>query len=146
MAEFSDELRSKFLRARSAEEAAELLKADGQAEVDAARVWDELTRRREADGLTLSPDELEAVSGGYDRDWLTEGCAATVQYGSWCGSNDNCIFFSVTYEHAQSQYTCPYCKIRLYHDKDLVDADLGEGRSYNKTTYKCKNCGHTECH
>ena len=146
MAEFSDELKAKLLRAQSAEEAAELLKADGQAEADAARVWDELTRKREADGRALSPDELEAVSGGYDRNWLTEGCAATVQYGSWCGSNDRCIFFSVTYEHELSQYICPYCKIHMYHDKDIIDADLGVGREWSVSSYKCKKCGHTERH
>ena len=30
----------------------------------------------EKDGTDLSTDELEAVSGGADRDWLTDGCAA----------------------------------------------------------------------
>ena len=136
MAEISDELKAKLLRAQSAGEAAELLKADGQDETQAERLWDELTRRREADGRTLSLDELEAVSGGEKRDWATEGCAATVRPNSWCGSNDACIRFSVIYDNEPESTECPVCGTYLYiystYPKALV------------TTYKCRNCGYTK--
>ena len=50
-----------------------------------------------AEDAELSAEELEAVAGGADRDWLTDGCAATVEPGSWCGSNDWGFIWSVTY-------------------------------------------------
>ena len=49
---------------------------------------EEPAKRRAQDGKELSLDELETVSGGEDRNWLKEGCAATVEAGSWCGRVD----------------------------------------------------------
>ena len=57
----------------------------------------------------LSLDELEAVSGGADRDWLTEGCAnlTTTSY-CWTGL-DYCDLWDVTYTHEPFAYPCRYC-------------------------------------
>ena len=66
MKKFTDELREKLLTAGSAEELAELLKADGQ-EVepdDVEKLWAEVTKNRQKDDRKLSVDELDAVSGG----------------------------------------------------------------------------------
>ena len=84
---------NKLLAAQSAEEAAAIAKAAGQeiAPEDIPHLWDEIGRRRERTDKTLSPDELEAVSGGdADRDWLEDGCAASVEPNSWCWTNDMC--------------------------------------------------------
>ena len=85
----SDEQKNRLLQARSAEEVAALLREAGVDVQLAERLWAELTHKREADSEELSPDELEAVSGGADRDWLKDGCAATVEPYSWCKSNDH---------------------------------------------------------
>ena len=103
MLNITNELKKKLLAAKSAEEAAELVKTAGQeiTAEDAEKLWKEIEARRERDGRELSPDELEAVSGGdADRDWLEDGCAATVEPGSDCYfSNDFCNWVYVTYAH-----------------------------------------------
>ena len=101
MLNITNELKGKLLAAKSAEEAAALLKAQGQeiTAEDAAQLWQEITKRREQDSTELSPDEMEAVSGGADRDWETDGCAATVEPGSHCSSDDWCSIWDVTYSN-----------------------------------------------
>ena len=133
MLNITNELKAKLLAAESAEEVTELLKADGQEtppEV-AARLWEEIKKARKQDGKELSLDELEAISGGgSDRDWPTDGCAATVEPLSWCDSNDSCIYWDVRYTHAPYTHTCPKCGAFMYVDF-----------SYLRKYYKCKYCG-----
>ena len=64
-------------------------------------------------GQELSPDEMEAASGGgkdgckdmmstcesYHFRSRSAGCAATVEDGSWCDSNDACVAFAVRYKN-----------------------------------------------
>ena len=90
----SDELKVKIKTAHNAQEVAGLLRDAGADESIAEQVWQEIIRHR--DDKELSLDELDAVSGGEDRDWVADGCAATVNYGSWCGSNDMCYWIDVT--------------------------------------------------
>lgn len=129
----TDELRAKLLTAQSAEEVTELAKADGQkiTPEDAARIWEEIEARRKY-SRKLSLDELEAVSGGKDRDWPTDGCAATVEPGSHCGSNDACWRFDVTYDHMPEK-VCEKCGGYMY---------AGNG-VYSTNGYICKNCKQT---
>ena len=47
----------------------------------------------------LSKEELDAVSGGADRNYKKQGCATTVEFGSHCWSNDQCAFVSVIYDN-----------------------------------------------
>ena len=88
----TNELKAKLLAAQSAEEAAELLKANGQeaGPDDVEKLWTEITKHREQEGKELSPDELGAVAGGAirNRDYLKEGCAATVEPHSTCWGTD----------------------------------------------------------
>ena len=73
MLNITKELKAKLLAAKSEEEVTELLKADGQEtppEV-AARLWEEIKKGKAQDGRELSLDELDAVSGGADRNWVT---------------------------------------------------------------------------
>lgn len=78
--EINEELKSRLRKAQSAEEAFALLKEKGADAPLAERIWNEIRAGREDKQLSL--DELESVSGGSDRDWAKDGCAATVEYGS----------------------------------------------------------------
>jgi len=131
----TNELKAKLLAVRSAGEAATLLKDAGVDAPMAERLWTELKHKREANGKELSPEELEAISGGADRDWLTDGCAATVEPGSWCGSNDACWYWDVEYAHEPKEI-CPKCGGYLY----LEYRHTGLGSMMNH--YKCNNCGY----
>ena len=134
----TNELKSKLLAAQSAEEVAALVKADGQeiTAEDAGHLWEEIKKCREQDGRQLSLDELESVSGGADRNWVTDGCAATVEYGSWCDSNDKCIVWDVTYEFQPTGHLCPNCGKNMYQQNTIY---LG-GDEY-EDQYRCKYCG-----
>ena len=114
--EMNEALKSRLLGAENAEQAADILKKAGQAATpeDIAHLWDEIGSYRK--DKALSPDELEAVSGGADRDWLEVGCAATVEPESWCDSNDYCVWCDVTYSHAPYTHTCPKCGAFMYVD------------------------------
>ena len=136
MLQLKNELKTKLLNAKNAEEAAALLKADGQeiTPEDAAQLWGEIEKQRELEGRELSMDELEAVGGGMeDRDFVEEGCAATVEPHSWCDSNDWCFLFSVVYTHNVIRY-CSICggkSYRIYPNRKMQWS-------------KCINCGYEE--
>lgn len=136
MLQLKNELKTKLLNAKNAEEAAALLKADGQeiTPEDAAQLWGEIEKQRELEGRELSMDELEAVGGGMeDRDFVEEGCAATVEPHSWCDSNDWCFLFSVVYTHNVIRY-CSICggkSYRIYPNRKMQWS-------------KCIDCGYEE--
>ena len=78
------------MKAASAEEIMEFVRAAGE-EITAEEAEHIFKKAQEKKAdKELSLDELDAVSGGEDRDWAADGCAATVEYGSWCRSNDMC--------------------------------------------------------
>ena len=138
MLNISNELKAKLLAAQGAEEAAALVKADGQeiTPEDAAHLWEEIKKGKEQDGRELSRDELEAVSGGADRNWVTGGRTGTVEYGSWCDSNDDCIVWDVTYDFQPTGHLCPNCGKNMYKQNTI---SLG-GDEY-EDQYRCKHCG-----
>ena len=133
MEDLTNELKAKLLAAKSAGETAELLREAGADEAQAERLWDEISARR--NDRELSPDELDAVSGGADRNWATEGCAATVEYGSWCGSDDRCVYFQVTYDYEPTSHLCPSCGRHMYLQGKYKRHDEYEEQ------YRCKFCG-----
>ena len=85
-------------------------------------------------GQEISDEELDAVSGGADRDWLKDGCSATVEPGSWCWSDDFCYTWDTTYDHDPCG-KCPKCGGIMYIDKNYGN------RMYME---KCKSCGYTK--
>ena len=124
----------KIRKAASAEEIAGLLRAQGEDEAYARRIWQERQGREDQE---LSLDELEVVSGGADRNWLTDSCAATVEAGSWCGTNDDCVWAYVTYDHSPYAKPCPQCGGQMYHEKTV------SGKRHNSIHYyKCLRCAH----
>ena len=92
-----EELKAKLSGARDIEEVEAILK--DYPELDAKAIIQEINDHRSSKSELLDLEELDAVSGGADRDWKTQGCAATCEYNSWCGSNDFCYCFDVTYDN-----------------------------------------------
>ena len=129
------ELRGKLIRAGNMEEVRAILGPNAKkAEID--RAWREIEAHRPADGLeTADDDELEAVSGGADRDWIEDGCSATVEDGSWCGSDDYCIWVDVTYSNYDP------CPKGGNHDwKKITKYEFNLPQYY----IQCKKCGELE--
>ena len=116
-----NEIKAKLANAKSLEEVKEIL--NGHADIDPERVWEEIERHRSNWSEKLDLNELDAVAGGA-RDYAKEGCAATVEVGSWCWSNDHCMHWDVTYVNLWS--VCP----------DLQPHEFVNG--------KCRRCGITE--
>ena len=135
-----EELKKKTAAAASSEEITEIFKDAGidLTEEQAA----ELLEKAKAHTLDkeLSAEELEAVSGGADRDWLKDGCAATVEPGSWCGSNDSCSIWDVTYDNEPSKHLCPKCGANLC----LEYVDYYTNPADDTYHYRCPKCGTTE--
>lgn len=131
-----EELKKKTLAAASAEEVMEILKAAGEeiTAEEAAQLFEKAQAGKT--GRELSLDELEAVSGGADRNWVTEGCAATVEYGSWCGSNDKCMVLDVTYDFQPTEHLCPNCGKNMYKQNTI-----SLGKNKHEDQYRCKYCG-----
>ena len=90
-------LKEKLEGVHSLDEVKDVLKE--RSDIDAERLWRELENHRSQKSDLLDLSELDAVSGGADRDWKKDGCAATCEASSWCGSNDFCMIWDVTYDN-----------------------------------------------
>ena len=119
----NNELKERLLQAESLEDVKDILK--GEPSNVAERITKEFEAHRMDSSRKLDIDELEAVSGGADRDWTKDGCAATCESGSWCGTNDFCEIWDVTYSNFWA--TCP--------DGTPHQWDDGPG-------YVCVKCGY----
>ena len=126
------ELKDRLVDAKNLEEVNDIVKDNP--ELDAERIWQEIERHESSRNEKLDLNELDAVSGGSDRDWKKDGCAATCEYGSWCGSNDYCHIWDVTYdnfwvccpdghEHVYVDGVCTRCghKKSREHERDPWD-------------------------
>ena len=102
--------RKALLAATTADEAAAALSAEGVEATaeDAERVLAEVRAHAKGAEGELSADELAAITGGADRDWITDGCAYTTEVHKYCIANDACTLLWVTYEHRPYGY-CNYC-------------------------------------
>ena len=131
-----EELKKKTLAAASAEEIMEIMAAAGEEiTAEAAVQLFEKAQAKKTD-KELSLDELEAVSGGADRNWVTDGCAATVEYGSRCDSNDKCIYWDVTYDFQPTSTLCPNCGQNMY-----LQNTINHSSTEFEEQYRCKFCG-----
>ena len=110
---------------------------------------DQNKERKAGDGKELSLDELDAVTGGADRDFFKEGCSCTVEYGSSCWfSADYCSMVSTTYDNPPTQFHCLKCGGALVwddsfytaiQDKDGTILQYGLGM-------RCASCGRPHGH
>ena len=97
----------------------------------AETLWKEI----EYNHRTLSLEELDTVTGGKDRDYIKDGCAATVEVDSSCWGTDSCIILNVTYDNKPTHHKCPDCGGMLcFWDQIWVM----EG---NLNRYNCEGCG-----
>ncbi|MBR4577212.1 MAG: hypothetical protein IKO25_08405 [Clostridia bacterium] len=141
MAEFTKELYRNLLNAQSREEVESLLKAEGITDPTPDEVWAKIQEKNatETEVKALSFDELDDVAGGSiaiggDRDWFTEGCAATVEAGSNCWGTDGGCSISNIHYYTMPNYTCPKCgkDCHFYPSMSCV--------SWNEVW--CRNCGY----
>ena len=80
--EITKELKEKLLKADSEEEVKALLGEEIKEE-EAAAIWREIEALKAAPELEkVDDDELEAVNGGADRDYLKDGCSSSTN-DSW---------------------------------------------------------------
>ena len=132
----TEELKEKLLKANSEEEVKAIL-GDQATEEEISLAWQEIERHRPAEGLEeVEDDELAAVSGGADRDYLTDGCSASVEAGSHCWSDDSCVHWDVTYDN--EEYACG---INKPHQWDVVVYGASSKRAgmyYSKWCRICK--------
>ena len=135
-----EELEKKAIEAASAEEVMEIVRAAGE-EITAeeAASFFKAVQERKAD-KELALDELESVSGG--RDWVTEGCAATVEWDSDCwGEDGGCIVVHYTYtREPTTKDRCPKCGARVYLE-GKYGVSTGFLQGYTWKEFICRNCG-----
>ena len=135
-----EELTKKAMEAASAEEVMEIVRAAGE-EITAeeAASFFKAVQERKAD-KELALDELESVSGG--RDWVTEGCAATVEWDSDCwGVDGGCLAIHYTYSREPTtDDRCPKCGARVYLE-GKYGVSTGFLQGYTWKEFICRNCG-----
>ena len=107
----------------------------------ANRILQEAEHHKKAASEKLDENELDAVSGGFidvdgeklDRDWASQGCAATCEKESWCWSNDRCEMWSVTYANFHKP-----CIDSKGHDYE----EIRKNDEFIPVIYwKCRKCG-----
>ncbi len=131
-----NELRAKLSIAKDIEEVKAMLGEVGEAVLAeyAERIWEEIEFHRSGEKRKLDKNELDAVTGGYNRNWIDDGCAATCEKTGLFWLNDLCYAFSVTYDESHSA-----CINGGRHDYRFVGVN-----SFNNVTkrkYKCSVCG-----
>ena len=137
------ELREKLYHANSEGEVKALLGENAKDE-ETIRTWNEILTHRDLE--KLDDDELEAVNGGglwsdftslfVDRDYEKHGCAATVEYGSFCASNDACVCFDVVYENDDEA-----CVYGVKGHDWLVTVRYDRYQAGQAEEWVCKRCG-----
>ena len=129
--EITKELKEKLLNADSEEEVKSLL--GGSTEEKASEIWQEIEAYHGAMGLEkVDDDELEAVSGGEDRDWLKEGCSSSAKVGELCFRNDSCSLWTITYSNFDP---CPNGGIHEWVEEKRFYED-----AHRFIQYRCKKC------
>ena len=143
MFEISEDMKKKILDAASQEEIKAILEDSGaEASADEiARMYREVMSRQTGE-KELSMEELEAISGGQDRDWVRDGCAATCEMDSSCWGTDYCQGWSVTYDNF-GWYLLD-CPKGGKHDFGIYSETYNNTRAtYTPVFGTCKKCGFT---
>ena len=130
--EITKELKEKLLNANSEEEVKALLGDEVTLE-DAAFVWEKLQAKKAEGALSeVDDDELEAVSGGADRDWEKDGCRSSTDL-SFCWVSDSCLDIWTTYSNYDP---CPKGGKHEWQEKVLIDWL----RNSQGVFFECKKC------
>lgn len=130
MALTREEMEKKLLKAGSIDEVKSIIEGNGEeiSDEDAQKLYDKIKSIDDNAVVEVSVDELDAVSGG--RDYMEEGCHATVEVGSRCWGTDYCILTVLWYDHKPEQ-TCPKCGVGM--------GWAGSGTMHH--IIKCPKCG-----
>ena len=131
--EITREMRARLIRAKDLEEVRVLLGPD-ETEEEIEQAWQEIEAHPAGKLEDVDDDELEAVSGGADRDWEKDGCSASVEDGSWCGSDDKCKIWDVTYDNFDP------CPKGGRHDWKLLYTATGLIGAKKCDKYECQKC------
>lgn len=131
MAEFSKELKEKLVHAKTMDDVKQILQEHSEDVTLTEPLWKEIEHMRQ----TVSLDELEAVTGGKDRDFIKDGCAATVEPGSSCWGTDACDYLNVSYDNKPTVLKCPDCGGVLCYWDNVVIHWIVCNR------YNCSKCG-----
>ena len=136
-----NELRKKLFEAGSREEVEALLQ--GRADEEEIRtMWESIERKRGAADLEeLDDDELETVSGGWIRDFLEDGCYASVAYNSSCSTADACVLAHMVYWNGGA--ICVGGKERHVWEVSEREKHDRYG-SYTVEVWTCTKCGKVE--
>ena len=120
------EVKQDILEANSIGEVKTLLDSQGFTvdDEEAEKILRNVHKERLAEA-EISLEEMELITGGA-RDYVQEGCAATVEPGSRCNTNDNCALTWVTYINKVSNWICQEC-----------GADLGQTHVHE---FICPRC------
>ena len=130
--EITKELKEKLLKANSEEEVKAIL-GDEATQEEAAFVWEKVQAKKAEILEAVDDDELEAVNGGADRDYLKDGCADTVN-SDWCWFTDLCAGPYITYSNYDP------CPKGGNHDwKYTTENVIGK----KNPIMKCTKCGET---
>lgn len=136
MAKNRNEVEKELVNAKSVDEVKTILSENNVtiSDEEAKELFKKIEEKEDIFTKEVSVDELEAVSGGADRDYRKQGCAATVEYNSFCWSNDRCTFVSVTYDNGPTR-KCPVCGAGMYVLSEEMTGDQ---------ILKCPKCGKHE--
>ena len=128
----TEEMRALLANTQSAEQVAEVFASAGKKinQKDAKRLSQEIQHHITDQELSLA--ELEAVSGGSERNYLEDGCAATVEPGSYCWGTDMCDWVNCTYDNWPASY-CKKCGAVV----------INKGADGGYWHYECTRCHDT---
>ena len=139
------EIRARLQKAANLDEVKAILTEAGTdyTPEEAERILQEIEHHRPSDKRKLDPDEMDAVAGGADRNWVDDGCAATCEDGSHCWTSDKCYWLDVTYNEFHDA-----CVDGGHHDyvflrqQALPSGNTSSGTVYfNYNIYECSKCG-----
>ena len=135
--EITKELKEKLLTANSMEEVKAMLGFQAS-EKEASEFWKEIEAHKGAPDIQkVDDEELEAVSGGADRDWATQGCLSTASSDQKCPTYDYCTFWDTTYDNY-----LPCVDGKYSHDWDAPYKEMID-RGWYQQYHRCKKCGKT---
>ena len=126
-----EEMEKKLLKAGSVDEVKSIIEGNDEeiSDEDAKKLYDKIKSIDSDASVELSVDELGSVAGG--RDYMEEGCHATVEVGSRCWGTDYCTLTVLWYDHAPEQ-NCPKCGVGMGW----------AGAGTNHRIIKCPKCGY----
>ena len=98
------EIRARLQKAANLDEVKAILTEAGTdyTPEEAERILQEIEHHRPSGKRKLDPDEMDAVAGGADRNWVDDGCAATCEDGSHCWTSATPSCWTTTFQRPKN--------------------------------------------